>query len=111
MPRYSKNALNCSKCPGKAGDGGCPMWWNTVHTDGATIKTISSCGYEQLPLYLIEVVKASNRPAAAVESCRNEVALGLARVASVMADAVSLAMPGMMIAAREKSLEIEDGTE
>ena len=48
------------------------MWWTTVWNDGKDEKIIESCGYEQLPQYLTEVVKASNRPAAAVESLRNE---------------------------------------
>lgn len=79
---YSKHAFDCARCPQKSGDGGCPMWWETLHTNVATSeeKWLKSCGFEQLPLYLIEVIKASNRPAAAVESTRNEIALGLARL-------------------------------
>ncbi len=68
MAKYSKDAFNCHKCPEK----GCPMWWTTIWSDGKNEKIIESCGYEQLPQYLTEVVKASNRPAAAVESLRNE---------------------------------------
>lgn len=84
MP-YSKNAFNCAKCPGKGGDGGCPMWWETVweNGEGAT-KLVKGCGFEQLPLYLTEVIKASNRPAAAVEATRNEIASGFQRVAQAM---------------------------
>lgn len=83
---YSKNAFNCAKCPGKAGDGGCPMWWKTVWTQPSAagpeaVKVIESCGYEQLPQFLIEVIKASNRPAAAVESARDEIATGLLKIA------------------------------
>ena len=75
---YSKHAFNCQKCPGKAGDNGCPMWWTTTWTNAAgELKTKASCGYEQLPEFLIEVIKASNRPASAIESTRNEIALGL----------------------------------
>ena len=96
MPKYSKHAFNCCKCPGKGGDGGCPMFWDTVHTNIQTgeIKTIRSCGYEQLPTYLVEVIKASNRPAAAVESCRNEIAAGLAKVAEAFVTATPL-LPGV----------------
>ena len=80
--RYSKNALNCAKCPGKAGDGGCPMWWETVWTNTQTgeVQTLRGCGFEQLPLYLLEVVKASNRPAAAIESTRNSIVEGLGKL-------------------------------
>ena len=95
MPRYSKNAFNCYKCPGKGGDGGCPMFWDTVHTNTQTseIKTIRSCGYEQLPTYLVEVIKASNRPAAAMESTRNEMMRGLAAIATVALSDHSLLGP------------------
>ena len=65
---YSKDAFKCHKCPKE----GCPLWWKTIWTDGKEEKIVESCGYEQLPLYLTEVIKASNRPAAGVESLRNE---------------------------------------
>ena len=38
------------------------------------------CGWTAMPIFLTEVIKASNRPAAAVESTRNEIAAGLAEV-------------------------------
>lgn len=86
---YSKDAFNCARCPGKAGDGGCPMWWDTIweKPDGEA-KIVSSCGFTQLPLYLTEVIKASNRPAAAIESTRNEIVKGfqgLAQAAPLLA--------------------------
>ncbi|MGI9297770.1 MAG: hypothetical protein ACR2QC_07720 [Gammaproteobacteria bacterium] len=85
MARNHKAAFRCRKCPANGNpDRGlsCPLWWETVWTkpDGGQ-EVIKSCGYEQLPLYLIEVVKASNRPAAAVESMRNQVLGGLAKFA------------------------------
>jgi hypothetical protein len=81
MAQWSKNAFVCHKCPEK----GCPMWWETVATslDGE-VKIIKSCGFTQLPTYLIEVVKASNRPAAAVESARDEIAKGFGQVSSIL---------------------------
>ncbi len=80
---YSEHAFDCARCPGKAGDGGCPAFWSTVHENPQTgeTKVINACGFEQLPLYLIEVIKASNRPAAAVESMRNEMVKGLGAIA------------------------------
>lgn len=60
---------------------GCPLWWVTRWTNGSEEKEIAQCGLVQLPHYLTEVIKASNRPAAAIESTRNEIAVGLARVA------------------------------
>ena len=90
MPKYSKNALNCARCPGKRGDGGCPMWWESQFTNGAgDVRYVKSCGFEQLPQYLIEVIKASNRPAAAIESTRNEIAEGLARIAGATAQTIA----------------------
>ena len=79
--KYSKNAFNCCKCPEKSGEGGCPMFWETMWniTTGEE-KLIKSCGFEQLPHYLTEVVKASNRPAAAIESTRNEIVNGFVKL-------------------------------
>lgn len=86
MP-YSRNAFNCHKCPQKAGDGGCPMWWETVRqNDKGEVDVVRSCGFEQLPTYLIEVIKASNRPAAAIESTRNEIAYGLHAVSKAISE-------------------------
>src|SRR3546814_535324 len=39
MMAYSKHAFNCHKCPGKGGDGGCPMRWGTVHQNVQTSGT------------------------------------------------------------------------
>jgi len=85
---YSVNAFNCSQCPEKNGDGGCPAWWEIVweNPQSDEVKVEKSCGLEMMPRILLEVLKASNRPAAAVESMRNEMKkdfstlLGLASV-------------------------------
>ena len=82
---WSKNANICHKCPKDgASDGsrGCPWWWKTTHENVSTneIKVIEECGKVQLPLFLVEVIKASNRPAAAVESARNEISRLVAEV-------------------------------
>ena len=44
-----------------------------MHTNIATgeDKLVKDCGYKLMPTMLVEVIKASNRPAAAVESLRN----------------------------------------
>lgn len=76
---YSKNAFNCSKCPGKSGDGGCPAFWETTWTNpSGEVKLIKDCAFAQMPLYFIELIKAANRPAAAIESTRNEIVGGFA---------------------------------
>lgn len=90
---FGKNkngCFDCDRCPAN-GDPKrgrfCVMWWETLQTNPTTgeERMLRSCGFSQLPVYLIEVIKASNRPAAAVESTRNEIAQGLARVAQAAA--------------------------
>ena len=77
---WSEDALNCSRCPKE----GCPLWWKTSWTNAAgEMKLEESCGLTQLPLYLTEVVKASNRPAAAIESARNEIAKGFGALGQI----------------------------
>ena len=70
---YSRDAFNCRKCPQKGGEGGCPIWWETLHEEVTTgeIKTIKSCGFEQLPMYLVQVIKAANGMAASSDAARN----------------------------------------
>lgn len=60
----------------------CPTWWEASLVNVQTGETAlrKECGWSLLPVFLIEVIKASNRPAAAIESTRNEIAEGLARV-------------------------------
>lgn len=50
------------------------MWWEFLAQPvGQTQSEIKKmCGYQALPIFLTEVISASNRPAAAVESLRNE---------------------------------------
>ena len=83
---YSKNAFVCHRCPGKAGDGGCPAWWETIHQNVQTgeQRVVKGCAWEQLPLYLTEVIRASNRPAAEIGAMRDETVRGLAQIATVM---------------------------
>ena len=76
-----RNAFNCKRCPQSNDDRGCPVWWETVwEAPSGETRTIRSCGFTQIPLYLTEVIKASNRPAAAVEGVRNETAEGFERI-------------------------------
>ena len=61
------------------------MWWTTAwEKEGEETKIVDGCGFEQLPRYLHEVVKASNRPAAAIESTRNEIVNGFSRIAQAV---------------------------
>ncbi|KKM05175.1 hypothetical protein LCGC14_1756780 [marine sediment metagenome] len=77
-----KNAFKCKKCPQSNGMNGCPVWWETVwEQPGTQPKLIKACGFTQFPLYIIELIKASNRPAATIEEMRNETAIGLEKIA------------------------------
>jgi hypothetical protein len=81
-------AWDCARCPKHAriADGGCPAWWETIQTNSESgeVAVWRECAWIQMPVYLIEVIKASNRPAAAVESTRNEIANGFNRLVEVM---------------------------
>lgn len=69
-----KNAFTCKKCPQSNNESGCPMWWEFIQTDTTNQREqlTKMCGYQALPLYLIEVIKASNRPAAEIGAMRDE---------------------------------------
>lgn len=82
-------AFECSDCPrnndplrGRS----CPVWWEWTaeNPDGQT-RIERMCGYAGMPVFLVHVLAASNRPAAAIESTRNEIARGLGAVAEQMA--------------------------
>jgi hypothetical protein len=77
-----KNAFNCKKCPQTNTEQGCPMWWEFMQTDttNGREQLTKMCGYQALPIYLIEVIKASNRPAAEIGAMRCEIAEGMNRV-------------------------------
>jgi len=69
-----KNAFNCKRCPKNATENGCPCWCEVIWTNVQTgeEKVVKDCLFRMLPAMMIEVIKASNRPAASVESMRNE---------------------------------------
>lgn len=50
------------------------MWWEFMATPvGQSQSELRKmCGYQALPTFLTEIISASNRPAAAIESMRNE---------------------------------------
>lgn len=63
----------------------CPAWadavvWTNVQTGE---EKVVNCSFAMMMPGMIEVIKASNRPAAAVESMRNEMARGLQTLAEV----------------------------
>lgn len=64
----------------------CPAWTEYAETNAATgeERVTKECMFQALPRFMVEVVRASNRPAAAVESTRNELAKGFAEVTQAM---------------------------
>ena len=72
------NAWRCEDCPEANGKQGCPAWTELVESNVQTgeERLTKDCLFQLFPRLFIEVIKASNRPAAAVESCRNEIAQG-----------------------------------
>lgn len=54
-------------------------WVNVVGEE----KTVGECIFQALPKLMVELIKASNRPAAAIESTRNEIVKGFATLATL----------------------------
>lgn len=81
-----KNAFTCKKCPQSNNESGCPMWWEFIQTDTSNHREqlTKMCGYQALPLYLIEVIKASNRPAAEIGAMRGEMDTRMGDIANGM---------------------------
>jgi hypothetical protein len=75
-------------CPENDGPDGCKGWWEILHTHQASQeqKIVKACflAPEMLPTMLIQVIAASNRPAAAAESLRNEIMTGFGLLAEAM---------------------------
>lgn len=90
------NPQTCEKCPHRHDPNGCPCWIDkTAGFMKMNIVTgeedfITGCFYQVIPFLMIEVVKASNRPAAAVESTRNEMVVGLSKIAEVLDNKLSV---------------------
>lgn len=86
MAAVYKRAFKCAKCPRNNTEDGCPAWTEfMVHSVATGEDTMHrQCIFQALPVLLTHVIKASNRPAAAIESTRNEIAKGLAKVAVAM---------------------------
>jgi hypothetical protein len=81
-----KKAFNCKRCPQSNGEEGCPLWWETIQTNIQTGEecVTKGCGYQQLPVYLTEVIKASNRPAEEISKIREK---AVEKIASITKNA------------------------
>lgn len=80
-----QNADNCKQCPKRNDEQGCPWFWEWVETNGTGQERLrKSCGKQAIQAHIIEVIKASNRPAAAVEDTRNEIVKGFEKVTNTV---------------------------
>jgi hypothetical protein len=91
---YSR-AWHCDKCPQTNNDDGCPCWIEYMQSNPSGDERLKKeCLFQALPIFLIEVIKASNRPAAAIESMRNETVIGLDAITqAVLLSGSKLALP------------------
>lgn len=99
--RKKPHPETCERCPHRYSSTGCPCWIGPqagfVETNVVTgeERFITGCFFQVIPRLMVEVIKASNRPAAAVESTRNEIARGFERVVQGM-ERVSAALPALL---------------
>ena len=86
-----KNADNCKQCPKRNDEDGCQWWWEWVETNGTGQERLrKQCGKSAMQVFMVEVIKASNRPAAAVESTRNEIVKGFERLSNIAMANISM---------------------
>jgi hypothetical protein len=81
------NPQTCERCPHRTAAAGCPCWIGEqagfLETNVVTgeQRFITGCFYQVIPKLMVELIKASNRPAAAIESTRNEMSRCLTMIA------------------------------
>lgn len=77
------NAFVCNECPGNNGPQGCPCWVELIETNIQTgeERINKNCLFQMMPSMLVEVIKASNRPAAEIGRMREEVVSGVQQLA------------------------------
>lgn len=91
-----KNADNCKKCPKRNDEQGCPNWWEWVETNTTGQERLrKQCGKQAMQTFMVEVIKASNRPAAAVEGTRDEIVKGFDKLADLAAERLALLQQGL----------------
>ena len=84
-------ADHCKHCPHPDG---CPAWIGPEHgfmetnVQTGDDRLVTGCFYQVIPKLMIHVVKAANRPAAAMQSFRNDVVAGLAQMIQAMPKAL-----------------------
>lgn len=78
MPRLTPHPETCERCPNRYSKRGCPCWIGPeagifeTNIETKEERLVTGCFYQVVVRLMSHVVRASNRPAAAVESFRNE---------------------------------------
>lgn len=96
--RRKPHPETCERCPNRYSDRGCPFWIRPE--DGVVEEQLNNPGTSRITTgclfgdghftrWLIQIIAASNRPAAAVEMCKTEIAVGLEKVAKNLGQGLS----------------------
>jgi len=81
-----KKAFACSKgkpCPESNDENGCPNWMEIVmeNAESGETKINKGCAPQLMPTMMVEVIKASNRPAAEMGEIRHSLINGFHELA------------------------------
>ena len=70
-----KNAWKCQRCPESNNEQGCPAWIELIetHMETGQERINRNCLFQMMPHLMVELIKASNRPAAEMSAMRGEV--------------------------------------
>jgi hypothetical protein len=91
-----KNAFKCKKCPGNNQQPlGCPMWWEIILTNDATMeqKVEKGCGYQLLPQLIVMNYKEARHSTYASYDMRNKVVSRLSKVITAVKEQLKLDIP------------------
>jgi len=80
-----KKAFKCNKCPQSNDENGCPVWTEMIQQNLQTgeERIQKMCGFQAMPIYMVEVIKASNRPAEEMSRVGNQIAEGFRKIDAV----------------------------
>lgn len=113
LPNYNySNAFKCDKCPKSNDETGCPAWQEIVMENPRSGDTTieKACLYVMMPKLLIQVSQAANRPAAAIESTRNELVQALGNmsegITKTLSQQVNVLPMGPVYVEQDKGREI-----
>ncbi len=82
------NAFKCKKCPETNSKEGCPCWTELIQTNTQTgeHRTKKNCIFQLMPMLMVEVIKASNRPAEEISHTKNEIVKGFDNIKNVLTE-------------------------